>query len=37
LTHCQPFLSGSVRKRATNPGSNAEKRSIIMQFAVKNG
>jgi hypothetical protein len=25
LTHCQPFLSGSVRKRATNPGSNAEK------------
>jgi hypothetical protein len=34
LTHCQPFLSGSVRKGATNPGSNAEKRSIIMQFAV---
>ena len=34
LTHCQPFLSGSVRKRATNSNSNAEKWSIIMQFAV---
>jgi hypothetical protein len=34
LTHCQPFLSGSVSKRATNPDSNAEKWPIIMQFAV---
>jgi hypothetical protein len=34
LTHCQPFLSGSVRKRATNSNSNAETWSIIMQFAV---
>ena len=25
LTHCQPFLSGSVRKRATSSNSNAEK------------
>ena len=34
LTHCQPFFSGSVRKRATNSNPNAEKWSILMQFAV---
>jgi hypothetical protein len=34
LTHCQPFLSRSVRNGATNPDSNPEKWSIIMQFAV---
>ena len=34
LTHCQPFCSGSVRNGATNPDSNAEKWSIIVQFAV---
>jgi hypothetical protein len=34
LARTQPFLSRSVRNGATNPGSNAEKGSIIMQFAV---
>jgi hypothetical protein len=33
LARTQPFLSRSVRNGATN-GSNAEKWSIIMQFAV---
>jgi hypothetical protein len=32
LARTQPFLSRSVK---TNPDSNAEKRSIIMQFAVR--
>jgi hypothetical protein len=35
LTHCQPFLSGSVRERATSSDPNAEKWSISMQFAVR--
>ena len=30
LTHCHPSLSGT-----TNPGSNAEKWPIVMQFAVR--
>jgi hypothetical protein len=34
LARTQPFLSRSVEKRATNPDSNAEEWSIIMQFAV---
>jgi hypothetical protein len=34
LARTQPFLSRSVRNGATNPDSNAEKWSIIMQFAV---
>jgi hypothetical protein len=34
LAQTQPFSSRSVRNRATNPDSNAEKWSIIMQFAV---
>jgi hypothetical protein len=34
LARTQPFLSRSVRNGATNPGSNAEKWSIIVQFAV---
>jgi hypothetical protein len=36
LTHCQPFLSGSVRNWATKSNSSAEKWSIIVQFAVCN-
>ena len=34
LARTQPFLSRSVRNGATNPDSNAEKWSIIVQFAV---
>jgi hypothetical protein len=37
LARTQPFLSRSVRNGATNPDSNAEKWSIIMQFAVMFG
>jgi hypothetical protein len=29
LTHCPPFLSGSVRKRATNPDLNAENGQLL--------
>jgi hypothetical protein len=35
LTRYQPFSSGSVRKRATNSNSNAEKWPIIVQFAIR--
>jgi hypothetical protein len=34
LARTQTFLSRSVRNGATNPDSNAEEWSIIMQFAV---
>jgi hypothetical protein len=34
LARTQPFLSRSVAKRGDQSNSNAEKWSIIMQFAV---
>jgi hypothetical protein len=34
LARTQPFLSRSVEKRGDQSNSNAEKWSIIMQFAV---
>jgi hypothetical protein len=37
LARTQPFYHTAKRNGATNPDSNAEKWSIIMQFAVHEG